>query len=264
MSGIYLPSAISNSDFNLPRGIRAMGRGPLVPHTTIHDICTYFRQRGVARLLFEGVPDGYHLNAMQSAAAFLFELRRVADSEKVTSFMRPIFDAAGSAYWDAALQIAAASRRTWNPDHEYEDDFLYALGWLQLLEGAAADALDATIAQYRRVLDRAADLRFDILCALVARDATELDVALVALLEQRKREADALAAKGGMPVDTAAWVQNFALEGVALLKLAERLGIPAGTDYLHCPEIVRPDSPFVFDPDAWRSADFIPTRRPVP
>lgn len=264
MSGIYLPSAISNADFNLPRGIGAMLRGPLQPATTIHDICTYFRQRGVARMLLEGVPDGYHINSMQSAAAFLFELRRTPEAEKVTSFMRPIFDAVSSGYWDAALQIAAASRRTWNSDQEYEDDFLYALGWLQLLEGAPPEELEATLKKYQRVLDGNGDLRLDLLRALVDRNAADFDTALRALLEKRKREADELAASGGMPVDTAAWIQNFALEGVALLKLAERLGIPTGTDYLHCPEIVRPDSPFVFDPNAWRSAAFSPMRRPTP
>lgn len=264
MSGIYLPSAISNAEFNLPRGIKAMLRGPLAPPSLIHDICTYFRQRGVARMLIEGVPDGYHVNTMQSAAAFLFELRRTAEPEKVTSFMRPIFDAVSSGYWDVALAICGASRRTWNSDQEYEDDFLYALGWIQLLEGAAQAELDATIAAYGRVLDGKPDLRFDLLRALAARDAAEFDVSLRAFLDKRKREADEMAAANQIPVDTAAWVQNFALEGVALLKLAERLGIATGKDYLHCPEIVRPDSPFVFDPNAWRSAAFSPMRRPVP
>jgi hypothetical protein len=261
---MLLDAAISNSDFNIPRGIRELLAGPLHPHKHIHDLCTYFRQRGVAHLLREADSEPYHVNTMQSAAAFAMELGRAPESEKVTSFARPLFDAVSSGYWDAATEIARRSRTTWNPDYEYEDDFLYVMAWLQLVLGATPAELEATLRRYERVLDGALDLRFTLLRTLVDRDAAAFDVALRALLEHRKAEADQLVERRAIKSETAAWVQNFALEGVALLKLAERLAIPTGKDYLHCPEIVRPDSPFVFDPNAWRAAAFSPMRRPTP
>lgn len=60
--------------------------------------------------------------------------------------------------------------------------------------------------------------------------------------------------------DAAEWIQQFALEGVALLELAAKRGMSLGREYLHCPEIVRGGSAFVYDPNAWREADFVPRR----
>jgi len=260
MSGMFLSVAIENADFVIPRGIRELSTG-LPNHRHIHQLCTYFRQRGVASLPLTGTPDTYHVNAMQSAAAFIFELRRAPDDSKVTSFARPLFDAISSGYWDAAIEMATLSRTTWNPDYEYEDDFLYVRFWMQQLLGEPRDQLDATLARYEQVLSGARDVRLDLCRAIHDIDDDGFDIALRTLLDQRRAEVDDLERREALKADTAAWIQHFALEGVALLKLAGRLGVVAGFDYPHCPELLRPDSPFAFDSRAWMQASFVPRRR---
>lgn len=260
---MFLSVAVSNATFMLRRWIAKLSRGPLERFADIHQVCTFFRQRGAASLLLEGTAHAYHVNTMQSAAAYLMELRRVDDAAKVTSFAKPLFDAVSSGYWDAARAMAQASRMTWNEASEYEDDFLYVLFWLQfaLLEAPRSDCT-ATLDRYEAVLEGARDIRLEICRALLDSDVESFDVALTALLSQRAVDVTAMIERNTMSDDAAAWLRHFALEGLALLKLADRVGLARGTDYLHCPNVLHADSPFRFDPDAWRQVDFVPSAAP--
>lgn len=259
---ISLSVAISNANFSIPRGIRLLWQGPLQRHTDIHQLCTFFRQRGVASLLLEGTPERYHTNSMQSAAAFLYELRRASEDSKVTSFARPLFDAVSSGYWDCAIEIARDSRASWNPDHEYEDDFQYVRFWMLYgLLDAPSHEIEAVLTRYEQVLEGAPDTRLDICRALFEHDETAFDASLRQFLQNRRAEVDDMVRRSVMLGETAAWLQHFSLEGVALLKLAERHGMTAVATYLHCPDILKPDSPFVFNPGAWTNPDFAPLRR---
>jgi Immunity protein 49 len=264
MNGMFLSVAVDNANFMIPRGLVALSRGPLARHQDIHQICTAFRQRGVASLFLEGVADAYWVNAMQSASVFIMELRRTADAAKVTSFARPLFDAASAGYWEAALEIARLSRTTWNRDYEYEDDFLYVRSWIQALLGEGARAVEATLRRWEEVLEGAADVRLDICRALLGRDDEAFDSGLRALLAKRQVDVNDMVARKAMADDAAVWMQHFALEGVALLQLAERMGLHPGQRYLHCPDALRAKSPFVFDPNAWMRADYVPRRYPTP
>lgn len=259
MGGMFLSVAVDNANFLIPRALASVSRGTL-PHQEIHQLCTAFRQRGVASLFLEGEPDAYWVNAMQSAAAFLMELRRTPEEEKVTSFARPLFDAVGAGYWDAAVEISRLSRTTWNRDQEYEDDFLYAHFWTQLLLGAPGPGLEAILARHAQVLEGGADVRLDLCRALLRRDDEGFDAALRALLAHRDVEVRGMVARKAISDDAAVWLQHFALEGVALLQLARRLGLRAGEGYLHCPDALRAVSPFAFDPHAWATPTYVPRR----
>jgi len=55
-----------------------------------------------------------------------------------------------------------------------------------------------------------------------------------------------------MPEESWSWLRYFSSEGLALLKLADRVGLAVGTEYLHVSEGLRANPTFAFDPDAWR------------
>lgn len=260
MSGMFLSVAVENAEFMLERGIRQLARGPLARHADIHQICTFFRQRGVASLLLEGTADTYHVCAMQSASAYAMELRRIPDTDKVTAWSRPLQDAVGSGYWSAAEEIARSSRTTWNSDYEYEDDFSYVRFWHHLLLGGTDDEIEATLERYEEVLAGAPDVRLDICRALHARDEEAFDEALRALLDERRDKVNEMIGSDAISKEAAQWIQHFALEGVALLALAEKHGLSTGREYLHCPDVVRGGSPFQYDPNAWMRVDFVPRR----
>lgn len=261
MSGMFLSVEVDSANFMIPRGIALLSKGPLAKHQDIHQICTFFRQRGIASLLLEGTPEAYFVNAMQSASAYAMELRRTPDEAKVTSFSRPLQDAMSIGDWYAAQEIARLSRTTWNPDYEYEDDFLYVRFWHHLLLDASTTEIEATLAHYQEVIGVHADVRLEVCRALHKPDEDGFDTALRALLNERKAKVDDLVGRTVIPEEQGSWIQHFALEGVALLKLAERRGLHPGPGYRHCPDIVRGESPFVHDPNAWMQVDYIPRRK---
>lgn len=262
MSSPFLDSYIRNATFAVERQIRLLETGGLAPQRGIHAMCTMFRQRGVCDLLLTGQTDGFYVNMMQSAAAFLYHLGTTADADKVTSFAKPFFDAVAGSYWDAAGEIAARSRPAWNPDYEYEDDFVYVYFLMQhaFLQGPD-DTLDALLARYEAILDGAFDARLEICRALRARDDAAFHEGLVILLEQRQQNVEDLIGRGALTDEQAAWVRPFSIEGAALVKLADRLGLAAGEHYLHVPELIRGPGPFVFSKDAWRTVTYTPRRR---
>lgn len=262
MSSPFLDSYIKNASFALTRQIRLLETNSLEPRRGIHAMCTMFRQRAVCTLLRTGQTDVFYANMMQSAAAFLHYLDQVEAEEKVTSFAKPFFDAIAGSYWDAAGEIAAKSRPTWNTDFEYEDDFLYVYFLMQyfFLEGSD-EVLDELLARYAEVLGRALDVRLGLCRALRHRDSQRFHESLVMLLEERSAQVEELAARNALIDEQLAWVRHFSLEGVALLKLVDRAGLTTDVNYLHIPELVRGAGPFVFARDAWRVLDFKPPRR---
>jgi hypothetical protein len=262
MSGMFLSVAIGNAEFMLPRGLRMLAQGPVARIDDVHQVCTFYRQLGVATMFQEGDADRYHVAAMQSASLYLFELQRQPDAAKVTSFAKPLFDAIGSGYWEAARWIAEASRATWNPDREYEDDFLYVWFLMQhALLDAPREETEKLLDRYEAVLEGAFDVRLALCRALLDTDEVAFDTELRALLERRRDEVDALADRGALGNDAAMWMRHFALEGIALLELAKRQSMKTGSRYLHCPDPARTESPYEFDRNAWMRIDYRPRRR---
>ncbi|MCA9681750.1 MAG: immunity 49 family protein, partial [Myxococcales bacterium] len=149
-----------------------------------------------------------------------------------------------------------------NPAREYEDDFLYV--WF-LMKHAVLEAprveTQELLRRYEAVLEGADDVRLSICRALLASDAESLDAALAVLLEQRRDNVEELIARGVVDSDASTWLRHFALEGVALLKLAERQGMKMGPRYLHCPAPLREESPFEFALNAWMEVDHRAPRR---
>lgn len=220
----------------------------------ISALCFSFRQHGVCTLLQNNAPDVLYLRAMQSAGAYLSFLGFANDDQKVTSEARPFLDAVGCGYWDAATEIARASRRTWNEGCEYEEDFLFVLFLMEhFFLGAPVDRSRAIIDEHERVTEGEDRAHREVCTALLERDSALFHSSLTDLLAERKERVEAMVRRDAMPEEHWSWLRYFSLEGWALLKLAERQGMQTALNYLHVPRAIRKPSPLVFDSDAWRS-----------
>jgi hypothetical protein len=262
MSSIFLADYVANAEFALERQVPLLAANALKPRVGIHAMCTMFRKRGACVLLLTGDSDVYYLTAMQSAAAYLEYLGRAPEEDKVTSFAKPFFDSIAGGYWDAAREIAARSRASHHPDFEYEDDFLY-VRFLQerFFLGATEAALMELLARYEAVGEGRPDVRLDLCRTFAGGDSDAFDETLQELLRRRADELESLVSRGGTTEEEATWLRPYSNEATALLKLAERLGFPTQSSYSQVPNDVRPLSPFSFSADAWRTLDFVPTRR---
>ena len=256
MSSAYLESYIKNAQFSLQRLLSRLLSGGIDWHG-IQEICTYFRQRGVCSLLLYGVAQPFYINMMQSAGAYLYYLQRVGDEHKVTSQVKPFFDAIGGGFWNCAEAIANYSRLSWNGDYEYEDDFLYVLFLLKYFFLDSIDGeCEGIIARFEEVSGGADGARLDICKAFLTADNALFEEMIHVLLDQRVEEVEKMIARNELPEEVWSWIRYFSSEGLALLRLAERRGFATGETYLHVPDSVRAEASFPFDSDAWRNLDY--------
>lgn len=272
---LELRTAIDNAKHMLATAIPALADGTFGELTHAHGIATTFRSRGVSELLLRGVIDPLHAAQMQSTSVYVFALRRTTnDDEKVTSLGGCFWDAISAQYWDAAGEIAALSRMSHNPKREHEDDFLYVAYLMQRYflappADAPAQALEAhaqaqqqRLDRWAEVLDGALDSRLRLCEALRDGDAQAFEDAIVAMADERDEDLTRRHKRGKLTNSEIAWLRPIWPEGLALLRLAARDPLPLpGLEVPRVPPMMRVDNAYVYDPNAWRSPDFRPSRR---
>jgi hypothetical protein len=257
MSTVYLSEYLNNATFEIAERLPVAVAGA-ASWRDIQELCTFYRQRGVCSLLMSGDTRAFYLNMMQSASAFLHYLGICPDESKVTSNGKPFFDAMCGGYLDAAKQISAQSRVTWNPNAEYEEDFLY-VRVLMLI------AVDSEYREPATLLERmvaaaqgAEGTRIAVCRALLERDEPVFESALSSLLDTRIDTVEAMIARGALSGELASWLRHFASEGSALVRIGRVRGFALDDRFLHVPEAVRSVSPFEFDSTSWRDVEYRP------
>lgn len=216
--------------------------------------CGYYRRMGIAEFFMSGQSVGLVNHLSRSAHAFAFYLEGVPVEHKVTSRSEPFFDAVACADVKAAQAIARDSRATWNPDEEYEEDFLYMR---LLMDGFILERerghLEALLKRYEQVLAGGADLRLELCRALLHSDPQLFEGTLELLLGDHRRENEKrLELEQASPND-AATVFHLWVELLALLRFAEQAKLKVARDYPFAPSLARRvESVPLPAPDAWR------------
>lgn len=250
MSSHLLPIISANATYELGQALPFVRAGKL-PAQHMHVVWDSFRRRAIADFLLECRVEALYLGLHKSAAAFAHHLTTVAsDEQKETSKSQPLFDAIACADWATALAIAKASRATRNMALEYEEDFLYVWFVVQYLKEEPFDVLRAIVERLGEiVVDRQPQL--DVCQALLARDAGGFGDALERMIDaHRARWADRLAAGLASDEEVAVEAPLF-IEGMALLRLGERAGFPAISDYPLIPSLAMSDRIPAYAPDDW-------------
>lgn len=252
-----LPMTWANAS-QLVVAMTPMVRNGGLPLRHILSFCANWRRRGISALFMNGHPQPLLDDLQRSGAAFRHWLATAPDTVQATGKATPWFDAVAAGDDEAARGIARAARANWNADVEYEDDFLYARWLMQrFATDAAPGAGDALLARWEAVLDGAVDPRLAICRALAAGDAEAFEAALAALLAAfgdayaQAEEADRLTD------DEAATERNFCVEGLALVRLAERVGITPAGNHPFVPSLARGRAARSFAPDSWAAPDRI-------
>lgn len=143
-----------------------------------------------------------------------------------------------------AAQIADLSTGTWNPNWEYEDDFCFFLFLHELAKRPAPfpnPEVEALLDRFKRSLEGGASCRYDVCAGIVRRDALEFSEALRARLDEEESrieaDRDSAAVHEG---DMLYWPRSYvSIEGLALLRAAELVGLRVEGDFPRCPAIAR-------------------------
>jgi hypothetical protein len=237
MNSQFLDVLISNAAEEMAEMLGALRRGGLRPRDALW-YCHLCRIRGIGQLLLDGTPESFHRELWRSGRVIWASLERADDSEKATGRLFPFFDAVSVTDWEGAAGIAAHARRSWNHEKEYEEEFLYAYFLMNLffMDGDIG-ACTALLRRYEEVVDGEPDTRLGLCKALLGGEQIEFDAALAAFLDEYLERYRRLTRKEAISQEVAATEAHVSIEGLALLRLAQRRGLKPRRDYPGVPSI---------------------------
>lgn len=210
------------------------------------DLSRKLRGLAIITLLTTGDTDKFCHNLIRSGRVrehFLTRMRQVpgqADHHLASGRVDPLLDALAAGDIDLAHRIAWISPRSWEPQREYEDDFCYAQILHRLIHGVASPAVyQPFIDQFERALKGQPSARLDVAKALVQRAQAEFDTAFDALLDARRKDILAAIKRAQIEDPMVLAERQVFIEGLALLRLADKQGLQTLPDYLYCPSLAR-------------------------
>jgi len=139
-----------------------------------------------------------------------------------------------------AAEIHAVAPADWVQDGEYEEDFAYHLFMSLLATGADAPSRAAAIARFEKAVGENGLIRLELCQAIQAGDGKALEEAVVRLIDQHAAETKQ--ERQIVSIDDVAFepLANVFIEGLALLRLGNRLGlITVKRDYPMCPTLAQ-------------------------
>jgi hypothetical protein len=220
----------------------------------VHVFCRNFRRRGICSLFLEGLPQLLHTDLQRSGSAFLHVLRSAPEADKITSSAGPFYDSVACVDLDTAREISRYARNTWNPEEEYEDDFLYVTFLMKMFFlDADNEDLSSIVQRYKVLGAEAGDPRFDICASFLENDNSRFERALDRLIRNYDEHY-----KTGMKRDEILeeeWATEGQLfvEGLALVRLAWIHGFYTETNYQFIPSLVIDTQFNGLNPDSWKS-----------
>lgn len=224
----------------------------LSPRCPIDDVGRFYddyfmavRAHAILYLLLDADNDNFHhdLNVVGYARRHL--LNRCARKNYQDGHMRSgrtegFLDVVAASNFDLAREIATLSPPVWGGDDEYEDDFCYGrfLHIYLLQPPSAAADMNSLLLQFEKSLQGDASARLDVCRAFRQGDGDLFTEAFAGLLSTRDGEVKKAKMRTEEFVIDALNTLIF-VEGLAILRLAERAGFPTEPDYPGCPALAR-------------------------
>jgi hypothetical protein len=227
-----------------------------------NEIGSHYRALGISCFLLFADIEALGQGFTQSAVIRRHFLQRTAEEgapampARRSSFLDPFFDALAVNRRALAVGIADWSPKEWWEDFEYEEDYAYASFLFQIArEDHSGERLQPILDQFEAAVEGAADSRLAICKAINIRDPEGFEDSFLKLIVEFDAENEEIAD----PHSDSIKKQNFTfepnrfifVEGLALLRLAEWLGIPTAMDYKYCPQELRINDFGPFDQGSW-------------
>ena len=159
----------------------------------------------------------------------------------MASLSEPFFDALAANQWNLAVDIALLLSQSWQEEEEYEDDFCYAHFFHQYISFSSDSppGLSNILDQFENSLEGAASTRLNLCKSFLARDQRSFDEAFEELLDERISQIETERSSALGEEIAFQTEQYIFVEGLAILRMAERVGLAIQRDYVVCPGIAR-------------------------
>jgi hypothetical protein len=208
------------------------------------EVSVKLRAIAAFHLLRPGKTNSFYHNLIRSGMVRRQYLRRVLDAGLLEDHFRgsghylPFCDAIVAGDFPLVENIVDLSPAEFLAGHEYEDDYCYA----QVLHGLATGRNQRgpeLLARFERYLEGETSARYSVAKALLERDQSAFDAAFPELLATREREIAADIKRGQIESAHIVAFRRLFIEGLAVLRLAERAGLTTEDEYLFCPSLAR-------------------------
>jgi hypothetical protein len=216
--------------------------------------CSECRVAGIGRMFLEANPDPFHFRLHQSARLYATCIPRIPASDRPTSNASPFFDAVAAVDEVAAAAIARGSAHSLLPDLEYEEEFWFVEVLMQrfFLGKSAADCAPM-LERYEECLNGTRDARLPVVRALVDPASENFDDVFVDYAADRANFVEERAALTSVTGAYRATELHLSVEGVALVRLAQRAGIETRSEYQHVPALPLEDPLRVYTDSDWQT-----------
>lgn len=153
----------------------------------------------------------------------------------------PLFDAMAANDFERSSRIATLSPKQWFTNAEYEDDYEYTQFLHNIIVSGLQDfsKLQSIMDQFENVLSGISSARFDICCSFLKIDQDLFDQAFENLILERENQIVEELNRARMVDAISLADHKIFIEGLALLRLAEKNGFVTQKEYRFCPEIAR-------------------------
>jgi hypothetical protein len=220
----------------------------------LRELCSAFELIGTAALLVDGRPDSFFLNLCRAAENWrrYLEFRgSIPSPEVMTDSMAPLVDACAAGHWPLAAAVATQASTGRKSDTDYDDEYCYARLLIEVVRGRALrtpevdEALSASAAADQGLYAS----RLAAVGALLSGDGRAFAEAFAAAVGDRQASIDRQAKMVSIDPKKLAPRRHLWLEGLALLRIAESVGITVADTYLFCPPLARIPMPRPYEGD---------------
>lgn len=205
-----------------------------------------YRALAIISLLIDADTDTFYHDLIRSAKTREYYLTRCkldnySDFRISTSRNEPFFDALAANDFGLARQLADLSPKVWRTEYEYEDDFYYTRIFHDFtsLDDMNNTPYKTLLRRFEESLEGSESARFKLCYALIGRNQQGFEKAFNELLIERT---DAVEQESRIFLSediNVALNHKIFIEGLAILRVAERIGLKTYNDYLYCPAIAR-------------------------
>ena len=208
------------------------------------DLCKRLRTLAISQLLQEGKNNSFFHNLIRSGKVREGYLSRAVASKLAPDYLRcsgrydPLLDAMAANEFALARQIVKVSLTEMLEGHEYPDDYHYAQGLHRLILNDSLGC-ETIVEKFDICLEGENSPRRDLLKSLSRRNQNDFDTAFKMLLEDREREIAANIARGQFADLYVSTARSIFIEGLAILRLAEKFQLVTEDEYLFCPSMAR-------------------------
>lgn len=211
----------------------------------------YFQALGICYILEFANVDKFQENLVLSGYARRFYLKKSYDYSNTTdrylaiSRSEAFLDSLAAGNLRLAREISSLSLIDWNPNWEYEDDFCFfqiLYGLLREQNGLSENQTWKIIDRFEAALEGGQAVRLEVCKALIAKDSDRFILAMQELMDEKIQDNHIKREKMLEPNPSTCifWPRSFiSIEGLALLKIAEIIGMPIVEDFPLCPNIAR-------------------------